>query len=66
MGSDGIQGDCLPGYVCQSGSYSPMPYTNVVAIGATSVNYLTYNGPALPGHYSTDGANNVLCAIGNF
>eukprot|EP00347_Sterkiella_histriomuscorum_P024098 403332318 len=62
-GTDGKQGVCEAGYICQSGSFSPRPFYNVDTVANDLV---IYNGPALRGYYSTDGKTQTKCAVKTF
>lgn len=59
---NGEQGTCAQGFVCKSGSAFQKPFISLTSTTASS----TYNGPAFPGYYSTDGQTNVACTAGNW
>ena len=50
------------GFVCKSGSSHQKPLISLTTTTAAS----TYNGPAFPGYYSTDGQTNVACTASNW
>ncbi len=52
------RGNCAPGYICNSGSYTPKPFSDTSGITSTSAKFNTYNGPVLRGYTSNDGTKN--------
>lgn len=63
---NGEQGACSNGYVCQGGSAFQKPLASLATIVAGSAEFSTYNGPAFPGYFSTNGQTNTPCTAGNF
>ena len=61
------RGDCTAGWICQGGAISPTPWHPMQAHILGEGDFLTYNGRAALGHYSTLGSTaNIICSTGTF
>ena len=64
---DSNRGDCTAGWICQGASTSPTPWHPLQRHIIDDGDFLTYNGRAALGHYSTVGATaNTICVTGTF